>query len=60
MNNELLASVNELDKISQGKKIAAKVTEFPEPEARSIRERTGLSQSQFAMLLGVSKRTLEN
>ena len=27
---------------------------------QTIRERTGLSQMQFARLIGVSKRTLEN
>ena len=31
-----------------------------EPQVHAVRERTGLSQSQFARLLGVSKRTLEN
>ena len=58
--NELLASLQEMDKISQGKKSATRVTEFPEPKARLIREKTGLSQNQFARLIGVSKRTLEN
>ncbi len=58
--NELLASVKEMDDIVQGKKAAGRVTEFPEPEVRSIREKVGLSQNRFAMLIGVSKRTLEN
>ena len=58
--NELLASVQEMDEIVQGKKAAARVTKFPEPEARLIREKIGLSQNQFALLIGVSKRTLEN
>ena len=58
--NELLASVQEMDEIVQGKKAPARVTKFPEPEARIIREKIGLSQNQFAMLIGVSKRTLEN
>ena len=30
------------------------------PEVKLIREKTGLSQNRFAMLIGVSKRTLEN
>ena len=60
MFNELLASVQEMDKIVQGKKAAARVTEFPEPEVKLIREKIGLSQNRFAMLIGVSKRTLEN
>ena len=58
--NELLASVQEMDEIVQGKKAAASVTKFPEPKAKIIREKIGLSQNQFAMLIGVSKRTLEN
>ena len=58
--NELLASVQEMDEIVQGKKAAARVTKFPEREAKIIREKIGLSQNQFAMLIGVSKRTLEN
>lgn len=60
MFNELLASVQEMDKIVQGEKTAARVTEFPEPEVKVIREKIGLSQNRFAMLIGVSKRTLEN
>ena len=35
--NELLASVDVMDKIAQGKKAAARVTQFPEPQARLIR-----------------------
>lgn len=60
MFDELLASVQEMDKITQGKKAATRVTEFPEPEVKAIRKKTGLSQNSFAILIGVSKRTLEN
>ena len=58
--NELLASVQEMDDIVQGKKAAVRVTKFPDPEVRLIREKVGLSQNRFAKLIGVSKRTLEN
>ncbi len=58
--NELLASVQEMDDIVQGKKGTARVTKFPDPEVKLIREKVGLSQNRFAMLIGVSKRTLEN
>lgn len=58
--DELLASVKEMDEIVAGKKKASRVFEFPEPEVKEIREKTGLSQARFAMLIGVSKRTLEN
>jgi putative transcriptional regulator len=60
MFNELVASVKEMDKIAKGKKAPSRRFEFPEPEVKAIREKTGLSQSRFAMLIGVSKRTLEN
>lgn len=60
MFDELLASVQEMDEIVAGKKKPARVFEYPEPEVKRIRENTGLSQNQFALLIGVSKRTLEN
>jgi len=60
MFDELLASMQEMDEIVQGKKAAARLIEFPEPEVKLIREKVGLSQNRFAMLIGVSKRTLEN
>jgi putative transcriptional regulator len=58
--DELLASVEEMDDIIQDKKIAARITEFQEPQVKEIRERVGLSQNRFATMIGVSKRTLEN
>jgi putative transcriptional regulator len=57
---ELLASVQEMDEIISGKKKATKVTIFTEPQVKHIREKVGLSQGNFALLIGVSKRTLEN
>lgn len=58
--DELLESVQEMDQIAAGEKTASRTFEFPEQEVKSIREKTGLSQARFAMLIGVSKRTLEN
>lgn len=58
--DELMSSVQEMDEIVQGEKTAARVTVFPETEVKLIREKVGLSQSRFALLIGVSKRTLEN
>ena len=64
MNNEmfeeLLASVQEMDDIVKGKSKPSRQFEYPEPEVKLIREKTGLSQNRFAALIGVSKRTLEN
>ncbi len=38
----------------------AKTTELVEPDVRAIREAAKISQSQFARLIGVNLRTLQN
>tara|TARA_R110002072_G_C7850058_1_gene525598 strand:- start:368 stop:658 length:291 start_codon:yes stop_codon:yes gene_type:complete len=58
--NELLASVQEMDNIVKKSAEPSRITEFAEPEVKSIRDKIGLSQTRFAGLIGVSKRTLEN
>ena len=58
--NELLSSVQEMDSIVKKNVKPSRVTEFAEPEVKSIRDKIGLSQTRFAGLIGVSKRTLEN
>ena len=60
MFDELLASVEEMDKIARGELKPGRVTLFTEPAVQTVREKTGLSQTRFARLIGVSKRTLEN
>jgi len=60
MFDELVTSVQEMDKIVKGSKKASRSFDFPEPEVKAIRERLGVSQDKFAMILGVSKRTVEN
>jgi putative transcriptional regulator len=58
---ELLASVKDMGKHMRGQKVAgAVVREIPEPDVKAIRERTGMSQSQFAYLIGVKPKTLQN
>ena len=56
---ELLSSVEEMDKIVRGELEPGRVTSVAELQVRTIREKTGLSQSRFAQLIGVSKRTLK-
>lgn len=58
--NELIDSVEEMDKIRRGKKRASRRTIVKEIEVAAVREQTGLSQTRFARLIGVSKRTVEN
>ncbi|MES9990727.1 MAG: NadS family protein [Candidatus Thiodiazotropha sp.] len=60
MFDELLESVQEMDEIVKGKKKASRSFDYPDPEVKEIRERIGVSQEKFALLLGVSKRTVEN
>ncbi|BFM15582.1 helix-turn-helix domain-containing protein [Maricurvus nonylphenolicus] len=60
MFDELLASVQEMDKVVKGQEKASRSFDFPEPQVKDIRERLGVSQDKFAMILGVSKRTVEN
>ncbi len=60
MFNELMTSVQQMDDIVKGKKKASRSFDFPDPEVKVIRERLGVSQEKFALILGVSKRTVEN
>ena len=44
----------------RGKKKASRTTTLQWPDARAIREKPGLNQTQFARLIGISPRTLQN
>ena len=57
---ELLTSVREGGRILRGKEKPSRSFEIREPDVVAIRERYGLSQDQFASLLGISVRTLQN
>lgn len=58
--DELVGSVKEAGQIRRGKKKASRVAEVKVPDVRKIREKSGLSQSQFARMLHVSPKTLQN
>lgn len=57
---ELLESVREMKAIEKGQKKASRAFEFPPPNARQIRRRFQLTQSDFARLIGISISTLRN
>ncbi len=67
---QLAASLKEGGAILRGKKKPARSTtlQWPDsarprpetPDAKSVREKLGLSQNQFAALMGISPRTLQN
>ena len=60
MFEQLIESVSQADDIIKDKAKPARTTEFAEPQVKAIRAKTGLTQTRFADVLGVSKRTLEN
>ena len=57
---KLLQSVREGGSILRGEDKAARWIVVGLPEVRAIREKTSLSQSEFAHLIGVSVKTLQN
>lgn len=58
--DELLDSVREGGAILRGDKAASRAFVADEPDVAAIRDQYGLSQVQFATLLGISVRTLQN
>jgi putative transcriptional regulator len=60
MFEELLGSVREAGSILRGEKKPSRRVVHRSPRVRVIRERTSLSQSEFAQLIGVSVKTLQN
>jgi putative transcriptional regulator len=60
MFEDLLESVREGGAIQRGQRKPSRRFEIPSSEIRAIRERTSLSQSEFAHLIGVSLKTLQN
>ena len=59
--NDLLESVRDMGRDMRGEVVEGiRIREFPEPDVKAIRERTGLSQSRFAYLIGVKPKTLQN
>jgi DNA-binding transcriptional regulator YiaG len=60
MFEELLESVRGGGAILRGKRKPSRKFEVRSSGIRAIRERTSLSQSEFANLIGVSVKTLQN
>ncbi len=60
MFEELLESVRQAGAIMRGEMEPSRVFVVETPDVKSIRARFGISQTEFASLLGISVRTLEN
>lgn len=57
---ELVESVREAGRIRRGTLKPARVTRFKPADVKTLRARLGQSQSEFAMMIGVSVGTLRN
>jgi len=52
--------VKQAGKIKRGKLKAARVFHFKPADIKAVREKLNVSQSEFAMMIGVSVSTLQN
>ena len=57
---KLVASVREAGEIKAGHRPPSRTYEIRPPEIRMVRERLDASQDEFAVMIGVSTRTLQN
>ena len=58
--DDLVQSLKEAKAISRGEMSAARRTRIDAPDVKAVREQIGLSQSEFAQLMHVSIKTLQN
>ncbi|MBN1849473.1 MAG: helix-turn-helix domain-containing protein [Deltaproteobacteria bacterium] len=58
--NQLIASIKEAGEIKAGRKAPSRIFEIRPPEIRNVREKLKVSQNEFALMIGVSVRTLQN
>lgn len=58
--SELVASLKQAGAIRRGERNASRRRTLAVPDIPKIRGGLGLSQSEFALLIGVSPRTLQN
>ncbi len=58
--DDLVQSLKEAKAISHGKAHASRRFTTPLPDVKAVREQTGLSQREFARLMRVSIKTLQN
>ena len=57
---DLVGSLQEAKAISKGKAAPSRRFVVTAPDAKAVREQIGLSQSEFARLMRVSVKTLQN
>lgn len=57
---ELVASVRQAGRIRRGRLKAGRTREFRPADVRAVRAKLGASQTEFALMIGVSVATLRN
>ncbi len=58
--SKLVASIKEAGEIKAGRKKPSRKYEVRPPDIKMVREKLQVTQKEFAMLIGVSTRTLQN
>ena len=58
--DDLVQSLKEAKAIARGKAPASRRIKVTTPDVKAVREQIGLSQSEFAQLMQVSIKTLQN
>ena len=58
--NKLTESIRQAGKIKRGTMKPSRVTTIEPEDIRSIRHRLGKSQTEFALMIGISVATLQN
>jgi len=58
--NELVESLEEAKQIRNGTRKASRTFEYKPVDVKKIRSKLHVSQSQFALMIGVSTSTLQN
>lgn len=57
---ELIQSVRQAGRIRRGQLKSGRITTFRPADVRAVRDKLGASQSEFALMIGVSVATLRN
>jgi len=60
MFNELTKSIKEAGKIRKGRMKPSRVFKYKPVDIKKIRHQVNSSQAEFAQMIGVSERTLQN
>ena len=57
---KIVASIKEAGEIKAGSREPIRMYEIKAPEIKAVREKLNVSQSEFALMIGVGVRTLQN